>query len=302
MRSISFTAFILLSAVFISAQPPLPAQSLAQKLTAQDSSDARSRNWMNAPRLFIAKDRFDKVKSFYQHLVKKGDSVSTGKNPFMYFSRGPKDSIHVLQVEISQKYDSAGFVQSFAVVNSMRKPGSKLIWTQYPGVFQYLGQQVGKFGHTEADFNKLVNKYLWVYYAYYKEVNAKGTAEDTVIYQKHYKNVYGESTEESAAKTSTKPMTEEEAQKMNDKMRDLASAGDMNAIMQMNMQMAQQDGSIDAAKHGGELAEKGENNDNWNEWAKCLEEFNAAAYGTLIKIWEWNECNPKVQNCPHEGD
>jgi hypothetical protein len=301
MRLSIFAASLLLPAAMISAQVPVPPQSVRHGLEHLSSysecgscSDSSAYN-----HLFIAKDRFEKVKLFYQKLIKKGDSLSASKDRFTYFSRGPKDSIHVTRIEISQKYDSAGTAQGLATVNAGRSSASKVIWMSYPGVFQDLGQLVGKFGHTEPDFKKLVDKYLWICFAYYKEANAQGTTEDTVIYKKHYKNVFNESTDESAAKTSTKPMTEEDAEKMNDKMRDLAAAGDMNAIMQMNMQMAREDGSIDAAAHGSELHKTATNNDNWKEWVQCLEELNAAAYGTLIKIREWNECNPKTQHCPH---
>jgi hypothetical protein len=286
----------VLAAAAFAAEPPLPPRALATPYLNQPAVET-GLEWRHAQNVYLATDRFDVVKSFYQKRIARGDtSYTDGQGlKFFYRSRGPKDSIHVVEIGLGTRWDSAATMQNFAIA------GSNGLWklsSVYPGAFGELAKFIDKFGHTKADFNKLLNRYAWVYSAYYKRAGSPPQTEDSAIFAKHYTAVYGVAPTVAAAKTDSEVTHSQQYSEAN--ATDMAAAvksGDMSALMSS----INQSGDIAAFQRQTAEQQAGVAKDYWGEWVKCLEELDKAAFATRITVSTYNTCNPDAHQCPSEG-
>lgn len=146
---------------------------------------------------------------------------------------------------------------------------------------------IGRYDHTQADYDKLFDQYQWLRFVQFW---APGT-EGSVIIKKYNDQVFGAGPgappQEKAGDAARK--ADLEAKKK--KMKELKKSGDIAAMMALAQEMQSeysQTGAGEQAQQMQDQAIEGMQKDSWTDWAACLKEMAAAAR------WVRLEYNPAV--------
>jgi antitoxin component HigA of HigAB toxin-antitoxin module len=149
---------------------------------------------------------------------------------------------------------------------------------------------IGRYGHTQADYDQLFNQYQWLRFIQYW---APGT-EGSLIIKKYHDQVFGAG---PGAPPQEKPgdaarKADLEAKKK--KMKELKKSGDMAAMMALAQEMQEgyaQTGAGEQARQMQDQAMEGMQKDSWNDWVACLKEMAPAArwirleYNSAVIWW-----------------
>jgi hypothetical protein len=149
---------------------------------------------------------------------------------------------------------------------------------------------VGRYGHTQADYDQLFNQYQWVRFIQFW---APGT-EGSMIIKKYHDKVFG-------AGPSAPPKAGDDARKADleakrKKMKELKKSGDMAAMMALAQEMQTEysqtaEGEM-TQQMQGQMTE-GMQKDSWNDWVSCLKEMTAAARWVRLEYSQsaswWNQ-------------
>jgi hypothetical protein len=144
--------------------------------------------------------------------------------------------------------------------------------------FQQLQSLVGRYGHTQAEFDALAKRYGDVRRAYFREVDTDDgpMPEGEAIFKKYELQIFGpdEDVPDSAD-------DEKRADELDKKMEALEAKGDIAGMAALARQAQAETAKTPAAQAAArKLAAM--NRDNWAAWVKCLDELKAAGY--LVQI------------------
>jgi|GEM_PF-1851893 len=161
---------------------------------------------------------------------------------------------------------------------------------------------IGRFGHTQADYDKIFNQYQWVRFIQFW---APGT-EGSLIIKKYHDKVFG-----SGPTAPPKAKAGDDARKADleakrKKMKELKKSGDMAAMMALAQEMQSEYSQTAEGEMTQQMQDQmteGMQKDSWNDWTACLKEMAAAARWTCLdytalKIWWLDDQDFWKQSAP----
>lgn len=151
---------------------------------------------------------------------------------------------------------------------------------------------IGRYGHTQADYQKLFNQYQWLRFTQFW---APGT-EGSLIIKKYHDQVFGAGPTAPPKAKAGDAARKADLEAKRKKMKELKKSGDMAAMMALAQEMQNeysQTGEGEQARQMQDQAMEGMQKDSWNDWAACLKEMAAAARWTRLEynsavIW-WKD-------------
>ncbi|MRR09070.1 hypothetical protein EG831_03065 [bacterium] len=178
-------------------------------------------------------------------------------------------------------------------VSTPDTPAVKAMWKRYPtaavlpAAFNGLSQLVGRFGHTQEDYDALYDKYQWLRFVkFYREAGSDQVTAGDVIYQRHYEKVFGAMSRTAPRDKAGDAATRADLEQKQQKMEQLKESGDMQAMMALAMEMQGQMAGTAAGEEAAAIQERqlaGIQQDSWDEWVACLKEMAAAVYWVRIE-------------------
>lgn len=186
----------------------------------------------------------------------------------------------------SQGERTVAYTVTISVQGGPRMPHSLLMISEHiPGAVDllplyHLKKLVGRYNHTQADYDAVMKKYGNLQRAYFREVDTdEGTkAEDVVIVDKHKVQILGPEPKD----TVDSPEDEKRAEELEKKLAVLEAKGDLAGMVALSRK-AQADAMKSPQGQGMLRQQEALNKDNWTAWVKCLDELKGVAYWT--RIW-----------------
>lgn len=161
--------------------------------------------------------------------------------------------------------DSAGFKK--------RVLGAEMM---VPEPFTALQRLVGKYGHTQEDYDGIYRQYQWLRYVQYWDPATDGA----MIPGKYHEKVFGPPPKKPPKEKKGDEATRAELKKKQKEMKALKESGDIAAMMALAQEMQEQAASTGAGEQAGEVLQQqldGMQKDSWNDWVACLKEMAGAA-------------------------
>jgi hypothetical protein len=224
----------------------------------------------------VTNDGLDKIKAFYQKTLGAYDLIRDIEQS-NEFRRG-------FEVVYRARFtgQSGGEPSEFATL-TVTMPDSngfkkKLLGSEYivPEPFTALQRLIGKYGHTQADYDKIFNQYQWLRYVQYWDPGSDGP----MIPNKYHEKVFGAAPKTAPKEKKGDQATKADLKKKQKEMQALKESGDIAAMMALAQQMQEQAASTGAGEAANEIMGKqleGMQKDSWNEWVACLKEMATAA-------------------------
>lgn len=148
-------------------------------------------------------------------------------------------------------------------------------------------QLVGRFGHTQAQYDKLENAYQWLRYVkYFKEPGQDAVTAGDVIYQRHYEKVFGAMPKNAPKDKAGDAATRADLEKKKKELKRLKEEGRMQEMMALAMEMHGQMAGTAAGEEATAMQDRqleGIQKDSWDEWLACLKELAAAVYWVRLE-------------------
>jgi len=223
----------------------------------------------------LTNDGLDKLEAFYRKTL------------------GPNDGIEPLPADGMERGFTVKYRVSFRngsteeqAVLMITKPDTlamKAAMVKYGGQYPQplpltnLQNLVGRFNHTQAEYDKACAAYQWLkYVSYWYPPDATGE-----VLMRYQEKVFGPMPKtapkaKAGDKEKLKGM-EGQAQQVK-AMRD---AGDLAGMMALAQQMQEEVGQTGVGQQSQQIASKqleGMMKDSWNDWLACLKELAATAY------------------------
>ncbi len=148
---------------------------------------------------------------------------------------------------------------------------------------------IGRYGHTQADYDQLFTQYQWLRFIQFW---APGT-DGSLIIKKYHDKVFGAGPTAPPNEKAGDAARKADLEAKKKKMKELKKTGDMAAMMALAQEMqeeAAQTGAGEQAQQMQDQAMEGMQKDSWNDWVACLKEMAPAARWTCLdytalKIW-----------------
>lgn len=230
----------------------------------------------NKPLNRVTNDGLGEIRAFYKKtlgpydLIKDFESAGEFRKGFTvvyrvrYQNQSDGEPAEFARVEIAMP-DSQGF--------KTKVPGSEYI---LPEPFTALQRLIGKFGHTQADYDKIFSQYQWLRYVQYWDPATDGP----MIAHKYHEKVFGLAPKAAPRQKESDQATKADLKKKQKEMKALKESGDIAAMMALAQQMQEQAASTGAGQQANEMMQQqleGMQKDSWDDWAACLKEMAAAA-------------------------
>ena len=257
MMCFFLTITLLLGAL---ALKPCPAQESKHYPNEVDASERPNTGMHNE---FLTRDALADVQRFFESKKKPVDH-------FENISEGSEQGVKL----IVKRATEGGPVIVTALNITTLKPKSPL---DTFGPFGLLKQQIGKNGHTQAEYDALVKKYAKLAQAagfLYMKTDKGYVANDSVIMEKYGRRVHGDMPSPSSQADLKARM-----QEMANKIQKLQAAGDMAGVMALSQEMQK---AAMAGVSGPLAASASAIQDPWKIWVECLNELMKEAYWTRI--------------------
>ncbi|MDQ7799576.1 MAG: hypothetical protein RDU76_11655 [Candidatus Edwardsbacteria bacterium] len=149
---------------------------------------------------------------------------------------------------------------------------------------------IGRYGHTQADYEQLFNQYQWLRFVQFW---APGT-DGSLIIKKYHDQVFGAGPGAPPKEKSGDAARKADLEAKKKKMKELKKSGDMAAMMALAQEMQEgyaQTGAGEQARQMQDQAMEGMQKDSWNDWVACLKEMAPAArwirleYNSAVIWW-----------------
>jgi antitoxin component HigA of HigAB toxin-antitoxin module len=148
---------------------------------------------------------------------------------------------------------------------------------------------IGRYGHTQADYDKIFNQYQWVRFIQFW---APGT-EGSLIIKKYHDKIFGPGPTAPPKAKAGDDARKADLKKKREKMKELQASGDMAAMMALAQEMQSEYSQTAEGEMTQQMQDQmtaGLEKDSWNDWTACLKEMAAAARWTCLdytalKIW-----------------
>ncbi len=224
----------------------------------------------------VTNDGLDKIRAFYQKTLGAYDLIRD------YELGGEFRKGFEVVYRMRYKGQSGGDPAEFATL-TVTMPDSngfktKVLGAEYimPEPFTALQRLIGKYGHTQADYDKIFNQYQWLRYVQYWDPASEGPT----ISQKYHEKVFGPAPKAAPREKKGDAATRADLKKKQKEMEALKESGDIAAMMALAQQMQEQAAGTGAGEQAGEMVQQqldGIQKDSWNDWVACLKEMAAAA-------------------------
>jgi hypothetical protein len=224
----------------------------------------------------VTNDGLDKIKAFYQKTLGPYDLIRS------FESGGEFRKGFTVVYRVRYKGQTGGEPSEFASLE-VTMPDStgfkqKVLGAEYmlPEPFTALQRLIDRYGHTQADYDKLFAQYQWLRYVQYWDPASDGP----MIPYKCHEKVFGPTPKQAPKKKEGDEATKADLKKKQKEMQALKESGDVAAMMALAQQMQEQAGQTGAGQQANEMMQQqleGMQKDSWNEWVACLKEMAAAA-------------------------
>ena len=224
----------------------------------------------------VTNDGLDKIRAFYQKTLGPYDLI----RDFGHSGEFRKGFEVVYRVRYQGQ--SGGDPAEFAVL-TVTMPDSadfkkKALGAEYilPEPFTAMQRLIGKYGHTQADYDKIFNQYQWLRYVQYWDPATDGP----MIAHKYHEKVFGPTPKQAPVKKEGDEAAKADLKRKQKEMQALKESGDIASMMALAQQMQEQVGQTAAGEQANEMMQQqleGMRKDSWNDWAACLKEMAAAA-------------------------
>lgn len=224
----------------------------------------------------VTNDGLDKIRAFYKKTLGAYDLI----RDFEQGNEFRKGFEVVYRARF--KGQSGGDPSEFATL-SVTMPDSasfkkKVLGSEYimPEPFTALQRLIGRYGHTQADYDKIYDQYQWLRYVQYWDPASDGP----MIPNKYHEKVFGPTPKTAPKEKKTDEATKADLKRKQKEMQALKESGDIAAMMALAQQMQEQAAGTGAGEQGNEIMQQqleGMQKDSWNDWVACLREMAAAA-------------------------
>lgn len=228
------------------------------------------------PLFRVTNDGLDKIKAFYKKTLGPYDLIRD------FASGGELRKGFAVVYRVRYQSQSDGDLYEFATVE-VTMPDSlgfktKMVGSEYilPEPLTALQQLVGRFGHTQAEYDKLYQQYQWLRYVQ----NWDPASDGPMIAQKYHEKVYGPMPKEAPKAKKGDQAIKADLEKKQEEMQALNEKNDIAAMIALAQQMQEEVGQTAAGQQANEMMQQqleGMQKDSWNDWVACLKEMAAAA-------------------------
>ncbi|MCU0607546.1 MAG: hypothetical protein MUF78_09055 [Candidatus Edwardsbacteria bacterium] len=178
-------------------------------------------------------------------------------------------------------------------VTTVDTPAVKAMWKRYPTAavlplpLDRLQQLIGRFDHTQQDYDALFDRYQWLRFVkFYREPGSDRVTGGGEIYQRHYEQVFGPITKTAPQDKAGDAATRADLERKKKKLKQLKQEGNMQEMMALAMEMQGQMEGTAAGEAAMEMQGQqleGVQKDSWDEWVACLKEMAAAVYWVRLE-------------------
>lgn len=238
----------------------------------------------------VTNDGLDKIRAFYKKTLGPYDLIRD------LGSGGELRKGFTVVYRVRYKGQSGGEPFEFATVE-VSMPDSlgfktKVMGSEYimPEPFTALQRLIGKYGHTQADYDKIFNQYQWLRYVQYWDPASDGP----MIAQKCHEKVFGPAPKQAPKENKGDEAIKADLERKQKKMQALNESNDIAGMIALAQEMQEQVGQTGAGQQAGEMMQQqreGMQKDSWNDWVACLKEMAAAArwvrldYSVISSSW-----------------
>ncbi len=224
----------------------------------------------------VTNDGLEKIRAFYLKTLGAYDLIRDFE-PGGEFRKG-----FTVVYRVRYRGQSGGEPSEFATVE-VSMPDSlgfktKVMGSEYmmPEPFTALQRLIGKYGHTQADYDKIYDQYQWLKYIQCWDPASDGP----MIVHKYHEKVFGPAPKTAPREKKGDEAVKADLEKKQKEMQALKESGDMAAMMALAQQMQEEVGQTAAGQQANEMMQQqleGMQKDSWDDWVACLREMATAA-------------------------
>jgi hypothetical protein len=241
----------------------------------------------------VTNDGLDKIRAFYQKTLGAYDLIRDLELGGEF--RKGFEVVYRVRSKAQPDGEPSEFVTLTVTMPDSNGFKKKVLGSEYilPEPFTALQRLIGRYGHTQADYDKIHVQYQWLRYVQYWDP----TSDGPMIPNKCHEKVFGAAPKDAPKEKKGDEATRADLKKKQKEMQALKESGDIASMMALAQQMQEQAAGTGAGEQGNEIMQQqldGMQKDSWNDWVACLKEMAAAArwvrleYGAVSGIW-WLE-------------